>query len=215
MMNKLGISFKPCHLEGTIIHIAIDGEYAGHIVVGDELKPCSTQAVNTLHRLGVQYVAMLTGDLSATAATIAREANVDEYQAELSPEEKVAYVEQQIQKLNPSQTLAFVGDGINDTPALARAHVGIAMGALGADAAIETADVVVMDDNPLKVPQSISTSQRTIAIARQNIAFAIGIKVLVLLLATLGIATMWMAVFADVGTTVLAVLNAMRAYHTK
>lgn len=215
MMNKLGISFKPCHLEGTIIHVAIDGEYAGHIVVGDELKPCSTQAVYTLHRLGVQRVAMLTGDLSATAATIAREANVDEYQAELSPEEKVAYIEQQIQKLNPSQTLAFVGDGINDTPALARAHVGIAMGALGADAAIETADVVVMDDNPLKVPQSISTSQRTIAIARQNIAFAIGIKVLVLLLATLGIATMWMAVFADVGTTVLAVLNAMRAYHTK
>ena len=214
MMNKLGVSFKPCHLEGTIVHVAIDGKYAGHIVVGDELKPSTAQAVSNLHHLGVQHVAMLTGDLSATAAAIARKANIDKYQAELSPEEKVAYIDQQIQKLNPSQTLAFVGDGINDTPALARAHIGIAMGALGSDAAIETADVVVMDDNPLKVPLAISTSQRTIAIARQNIAFAIGIKVLVLLLATFGLATMWMAVFADVGTTVLAVLNAMRAYHT-
>ena len=207
LMDKLGAAWHPCHHSGTIIHVAIDGEYAGHIVISDRIKADAAQGIQDLKQEGVGKTVMLTGDQDSVAAAVAEALQVDEYHAQLLPADKVA----QVEKLLSQGTLAFVGDGINDAPVLTRADVGIAMGALGSDAAIEAADVVLMDDKPTKIAAAISIARRTLRIARENIWFAIGVKVLVLILATLGLATMWMAVFADVGVTVLAVVNAMRA----
>ena len=207
LMEAQGAAWHPCHHSGTIIHVAIDGLYAGHIVISDRIKEDSSSAIKALKAAGVERTVMLTGDQESVAAAVAKALKVDQYHAQLLPADKVAKVEE----LLPAGTLAFVGDGINDAPVLTRADIGIAMGALGSDAAIEAADVVLMDDKPSKIATAIGIARRTIGIARQNIWFAIGIKVLVLVLATAGAATMWMAVFADVGVTVLAVLNAMRA----
>ena len=207
LMDKLGAAWHPCEHSGTIIHVAIDGVYAGHIVISDRVKADAAEGIAALKAAGVSKTVMLTGDQESVAAAVASALKVDEFHAQLLPADKVSEVE----KLLPQGTLAFVGDGINDAPVLTRADVGIAMGALGSDAAIEAADVVLMDDKPSKIAEAVRIARRTLAIARQNIIFAIGIKVLVLVLATLGLATMWMAVFADVGVTVLAVLNAMRA----
>jgi Cd2+/Zn2+-exporting ATPase len=193
---------------GTVVHVAIDGEYAGHIVTGDTIKDDSREAIASLKRLGVSRTVMLTGDHKDVGEEVARSLGIDEWHAELLPADKVAFVERMASEAAP---VAFVGDGINDAPALARADVGIAMGALGSDAAIEAADVVVMDDKPSKIATAIDIARRTIGIARQNVTLAIGVKAAVLLLAAVGVGTMWMAVFADVGVTVLAVLNAMRA----
>ena len=207
LMDKLGAAWHPCEHSGTIIHVAIDGVYAGHIVISDRIKADAAEGIAALKAAGVSRTVMLTGDQESVAAAVASALKVDEFHAQLLPADKVTAVE----KLLSQGTLAFVGDGINDAPVLTRADVGIAMGALGSDAAIEAADVVLMDDKPSKIAEAVRIARRTLAIARQNIIFAIGIKVLVLVLATLGLATMWMAVFADVGVTVLAVLNAMRA----
>ncbi len=211
LMDTVGASWSDCHHTGTIIHVAIDGEYAGHIVINDTIKEDSAHAINALRRAGVTRTVMLTGDRDAVAATVAAELGLDEYHAELLPPDKVERVEQLLAQRGHNEALAFVGDGINDAPVLARADVGIAMGGLGSDAAIEAADVVLMDDNPAKVALAVALARRTHAIARQNIAGALAVKLAVLLLAALGIATMWLAVFADVGVTVLAVLNATRA----
>ena len=207
LMEKVGAEWRPCHHTGTIIHVAIDGEYAGHIVISDRIKEDASQAIADLKDAGVNKTVMLTGDQEHVAAAVAAKVGVNEYHAQLLPADKVSEVE----RLLAGGTLAFVGDGINDAPVLTRADIGIAMGALGSDAAIEAADVVLMDDKPSKIALAIQIARRTIRIAKENIWFAIGIKVLVLLLAIPGLATMWMAVFADVGVTVLAVLNAMRA----
>ena len=211
MMGDLGVEWHDCHLVGTIIHVAIDGRYAGHIVINDRIKADSPQAVADLKALGVGHTVMLTGDREAVAADVARQTGIDEYHAQLLPIDKVSHVERLLAAAPRGATLAFVGDGINDAPVLKRADVGIAMGALGSDAAIEAADVVLMDDSPAKIATAVRISRRTIAIAHQNVWFAIGVKVAILALATVGLGTMWMAVFADVGVTVLAVLNALRA----
>ena len=218
MMDAVGAKCHDCprcghehqSVTGTIIHVAIDGVYAGHIVINDKVKEDSAEAVRLLKELGVSKTVMLTGDREAVAAHVARQLQLDEYHAELLPADKVAYMELLATRNSQLATL-FVGDGINDAPVLARADVGIAMGGLGSDAAIEAADVVLMDDHPSKIALAIRITRRTLSIARQNIWFAIGIKVAVLILAAFGLATMWLAVFADVGVTVLAVLNAMRA----
>ena len=218
MMDAIGAKWHDCHHVGTIIHVAIDGEYAGHIVINDQIKPDSADAIAQLHELGVKRTVMLTGDRKEVAAHVASELHLTEYHAELLPADKVAHVETLLQQANASgqsSHLAFVGDGINDAPVLARADVGIAMGGLGSDAAIEAADVVLMDDKPSKIALAVRIARRTLAIARQNVVFAIGVKAAVLVLAAFGIATMWLAVFADVGVTVLAVLNAMRALQNK
>lgn len=194
---------------GTILHIAIDGEYAGHIVVSDKIKEDAADAVNALKAEGVKRLVMLTGDKEEVAVDVAKTVGLAEYHAELLPGDKVSQVET-ILKENAEGTMAFVGDGINDAPVLARADVGIAMGGLGSDAAIEAADVVLMDDKPSKIAVAIRQARRTLRIARENTWFAVGIKIAVLILAFFGLATMWMAVFADVGVTVLAVLNAAR-----
>ena len=207
LMTQLGVSWRPCHHEGTLVHVAIDGTYAGHIAISDRLKADASQSISTLKSLGVERTVLLTGDRESVAAAVAGALGVDEYHAQLLPADKVA----QVERLLPQGTLAFVGDGINDAPVLTRADIGIAMGALGSDAAIEAADVVLMDDKPSKLADAVRIARRTLRIAKENIGFAIGVKVLVLLLAALGLASMWMAVFADVGVTVLAVLNAMRA----
>ena len=213
MMDAIGAKWHDCEHIGTIIHVAIDGEYAGHIVINDKVKEDSAKAINDLKSLGVSRTVMLTGDRKEVGKDVAEKLGIDEYHAELLPTDKVAYVEELIntKPATPNAQLAFVGDGINDAPVLARADVGIAMGGLGSDAAIEAADVVLMDDKPSKIALAIRIARRTLRIAKQNVWFAIGVKVLVLLLAAFGIATMWMAVFADVGVTVLAVFNAMRA----
>lgn len=211
MMGDLGVEWHDCHLVGTIIHVAIDGRYAGHIVINDRIKADSPRAVADLKALGVGHTVMLTGDREAVAADVARQTGIDEYHAQLLPIDKVSHVERLLAAAPRGATLAFVGDGINDAPVLKRADVGIAMGALGSDAAIEAADVVLMDDSPAKIATAVRISRRTIAIAHQNVWFAIGVKVAILALATVGLGSMWMAVFADVGVTVLAVLNAMRA----
>ncbi|MBQ6197759.1 MAG: cadmium-translocating P-type ATPase [Bacteroidales bacterium] len=207
LMEKVGAESRPCHHQGTIVHVAIDGEYAGHIVISDRVKADAASAIQALHAAGVSRTVMLTGDDEKVAAAVAAAVGVDSFRAGLLPAGKVSAVEQ----LLPQGRLAFVGDGINDAPVLTRADIGIAMGALGSDAAIEAADVVLMDDKPSKVATAVRIARRTLRIARENIWFAIGVKVLVLVLAALGLATMWMAVFADVGVTVLAVLNATRA----
>ena len=230
MMDAIGAKWHDCHHVGTIIHVAIDGEYAGHIVINDKVKDDSVNAIAQLKQLGVEKAVMLTGDREEVGRHVAQQLALDEYHAELLPADKVKFIDDlQIYdlRLNTSErsqivnrkfanrkSIAFVGDGINDAPVLARADVGIAMGGLGSDAAIEAADVVLMDDQPSKVATAIRIARNTIAIARQNVIFAIVVKVAVLLLASIGIATMWLAVFADVGVTVLAVLNAMRALRT-
>ena len=211
LMEAEGANWHECHLTGTVIHVAVNGVYAGHIVIKDRVKEESVAAVAQLKALGVRRVAMLTGDRSEVAEEVARKLSISDFYAGLLPTEKVKHVERFLQEKPRDRFLAFVGDGINDAPVLARADVGIAMGGLGSDAAIEAADVVLMDDNPSKVAAAVKIARRTIQIARQNVAFAIFVKVAVLLLAVFGFATMGMAVFADVGVTVLAVLNAMRA----
>lgn len=210
MMEDIGLEAHNCHLAGTIIHVAVNGKYAGHIVINDKIKEDSAEAITSLKRLGVEKTVMLTGDREAVGKNVAERLGLDEYHAELLPADKVAHVERLIREKAEGKSLAFVGDGINDAPVLKRADVGIAMGALGSDAAIEAADVVLMDDKPSKISTAIDIARRTIHIARENVVFAIGVKVAVLLLATVGLGNMWMAVFADVGVTVLAVLNAMR-----
>lgn len=225
MMDAIGAKWHDCPLcghehhsfTGTIIHVAIDGEYAGHIVINDKIKEDSAEAITQLKALGVRKTVMLTGDRKEVGAHVARQLQLDEYHTELLPADKVKFFEDYrnnditSSRYNEDHVIAFVGDGINDAPVLARADIGIAMGGLGSDAAIEAADVVLMDDYPSKIAHAIRIARRTLAIAKQNVWFAIGIKVAVLLLAAVGIATMWLAVFADVGVTVLAVLNAMRA----
>ena len=215
LMATLGITIPTCKRctshAGTIVHVAIDGEYAGHIVISDQLKADAVKAIESLKQLGVSKTVMLSGDKREVVEQVAEQTKVTEYYAELLPTDKVKHVERLIAEKNAGETIAFVGDGINDAPVLARADVGIAMGALGSDAAIEAADVVLMDDKPSKIALAIELSCRTIFIAKENAWFAIGIKVAVLLLATFGMASMGLAVFADVGVMVLAVLNAMRA----
>ena len=219
MMDSIGAKWHDCHHVGTIIHVAIDGQYAGHIVINDQIKSDSAEAIAQLQALGINKTVMLTGDRKEVADHVAKELNLSEYHAELLPADKVKFIEQLTETgtsltshLSPlTSKTAFVGDGINDAPVLARADVGIAMGGLGSDAAIEAADVVLMDDKPSKIALAIRIARRTLKIARQNVWFAIGVKVAVLILATFGFATLWLAVFADVGVTVLAVLNAMRA----
>ena len=208
MMDAIGAKWHDCHHIGTIIHVAIDGQYAGHIVINDKIKSDSKEAIQQLKAIGINKTVMLTGDREEVGRHVAQELVLDEYHAELLPADKVKYIED-------LQSVAFVGDGINDAPVLARADVGIAMGGLGSDAAIEAADVVLMDDQPSKIAIAIRIARRTIAIAQQNIWFAIIVKIAVLLLAAFGLSTMWMAVFADVGVTVIAVLNAMRALSTR
>ena len=211
MMDDLGVEWHDCHLAGTIVHVAVDGKYAGHIVISDVVKNDSAEAVRSLKKLGVDRTVMLTGDREAVGREVAEKLGLDEYHAGLLPADKVAQVERLISEKPAGEVLAFVGDGINDAPVLKRADVGIAMGGLGSDAAIEAADVVLMDDKPSKIAVAVRIARRTIRIARQNVWFAIGVKVSILALAAVGLGTMWMAVFADVGVTVLAVFNAMRA----
>ena len=211
MMEQLNVRFHPCELVGTIVHVAVDGEYFGHIVISDEMKSDAREAVAALKAAGVRRTVMLTGDRREVGEDVAKQLGLDEVHTELLPAEKVERVEALLEAKADGQSLIFVGDGMNDAPVLARADVGMAMGGLGSDAAIEAADVVIMDDKPSKVALAIALARRTVGIAMQNAWFAIGVKVLVLFLAAFGIATMWMAVFADVGVMVLAVLNAMRA----
>lgn len=211
MMEDLGAKPHDCHLVGTVVHVAVDGVYAGHIVINDKVKDDSQEAISLLKREGVRRMVMLTGDRELVAANVARKLGMDEYHAELLPADKVALVERLLSEKPSTGSLAFVGDGINDAPVLKRADVGIAMGALGSEAAIDAADVVLMDDSPSKIALAVRIARRTIRIARENVGFAIGVKVAILVLATMGLGTMWMAVFADVGVTVIAVLNAMRA----
>lgn len=210
MMDSVGAEWHKCHLVGTTVHVAIDGEYAGHIVVADRIKEDAADAISGLHAMGISNTVMLTGDRKEVGEDVAHRVGIDDCHTQLLPADKLGILEQLLDKKKKNRTLAFVGDGINDAPALARADVGVAMGALGSDAAIEAADVVLMDDKPSKMVTAIRIARRTLGIARQNVWFAIGVKVLVLLLAAVGLATMWMAVFADVGVMVLAVLNAMR-----
>ena len=211
MMDSVGAGWHECHRAGTIIHVAVDGKYAGHIVINDRVKEDSAEAVAALKHLGVSRTVMLTGDREEVARDVAGRLGLDAYHAALLPADKVSYLEQLLASKPAGRSLAFVGDGINDAPVLKRADVGIAMGGLGSDAAIEAADVVLMDDKPTKIATAIAIARRTLRIARQNIWFAVGVKVAILALATVGLGSMWMAVFADVGVTVLAVLNAMRA----
>ncbi|CDC63715.1 cadmium-exporting ATPase [Bacteroides sp. CAG:770] len=211
MMDDLGVEWHDCHLAGTIVHVAVDGKYAGHIVISDVVKDDSAEAIRSLKKLGVDRTVMLTGDREAVGKEVAEKLGLDEYHAGLLPADKVAQVERLLSEKPAGKVLAFVGDGINDAPVLKRADVGIAMGGLGSDAAIEAADVVLMDDKPSKIAVAVRIARRTIRIARQNVWFAIGVKVSILALAAVGLGTMWMAVFADVGVTVLAVFNAMRA----
>lgn len=210
MMDSVGAEWHKCHVVGTTVHVSIDGEYAGHIVVADRIKEDAADAIAGLHAMGISNTVMLTGDRKEVGEDVARRVGIDDCHTQLLPADKLGILEQLLDKKKKNRTLAFVGDGINDAPALARADVGVAMGALGSDAAIEAADVVLMDDKPSKIVTAIHIARRTLGIARQNVWFAIGVKVLVLLLAAVGLATMWMAVFADVGVMVLAVLNAMR-----
>ncbi len=210
LMNMLGIKAEPCHKVGTIIHMAVDGKYAGHIIISDTIKETSKEAINTLKKSGVKKTVMLTGDAKAVGEAVAKELGIDEVYTELLPGDKVDKLEELIAKKGEKEKLAFVGDGINDAPVLSRADIGIAMGAMGSDAAIEAADVVLMDDDPKKISKAIRISRKCLRIVYENIWFAIGIKLICLVLGALGIANMWMAIFADVGVMVLAVLNAIR-----
>ena len=213
LMEKLGVEYHNCHKVGTIIHIAIEGEYAGHIVISDVEKPNSRIAINELKKSGIEKTVMLTGDAEKVAQTVAADLGIDEYHSELLPADKVDQVERLISEKPRNSVLAFVGDGINDAPVLSRADIGIAMGAMGSDAAIEAADVVLMDDDPLKISRAIRISRKCLGIVYQNIWFALAVKFACLALGALGIANMWLAIFADVGVMVIAVLNAIRALH--
>lgn len=210
LMVDLGVEYHPCSHVGTIIHVALDGGYAGHIVISDELKPTTKEAMAALKKTGIEKTVMLTGDSKSVAEKVAQEVGVSDYRAELLPADKVAVVEALLSECNKNKKLAFVGDGINDAPVLSRADIGIAMGALGSDAAIEAADIVLMDDDPLKIPKAIRIARKCLGIVKQNIVFTLTVKVVCLVLATLGIANMWVAIAADVGVMILAVLNAIR-----
>jgi len=215
MMRKVGVEPIHCHHVGTIIHVAVNGEYYGHIVISDELKPTSKEAMKQLKSAGVRKTVMLTGDAKSVAEKVAEEVGVTDFRAELLPADKVTAVEGLLKECTGNDRLAFVGDGINDAPVLSRADIGIAMGALGSDAAIEAADIVLMDDDPLKIAKAIKISRKCLRIVKQNITFALGVKILCLILAALGIANMWVAIIADVGVMILAVLNAIRCMFTK
>lgn len=215
LMKKLGISYMDCHSVGTIVHMAVDGKYAGHILISDLIKPHAAQAIAELKRAGVKKTVMLTGDAKNVAEQVAEELGIQEVHSELLPADKVAKVEELLRQKTEKEKLAFVGDGINDAPVLSRADIGIAMGALGSDAAIEAADIVLMDDDPLKIAKAIKIARKCIRIVYQNIYFALGIKGICLLLGAIGVANMWMAIFADVGVMVIAVLNAIRALFVK
>ena len=211
LMEKENIPWHACHLTGTVVHVAVDGIYAGHIIISDQIKPDSAKAISELKKSGVRRTVMLTGDSEAVGAAVAEELGLDEYHTELLPADKVEQVERLLKEKSPKGQLVFVGDGMNDAPVLARADIGIAMGALGSDAAIEAADIVLMDDQPSKIATAISISRKTLQIVRQNIIFAIGVKIAVLILSAFGLANMQAAVFADVGVSILAILNASRA----
>ncbi len=215
LMKRLGIDCEECHSVGTIVHIAVDGTYAGHILISDKLKPHAKQAIAELKKAGMKKLVMLTGDADRVAQSVAKEVGVTDVYSELLPADKVSKVEELLEKKPTKEKLVFVGDGINDAPVLSRADIGIAMGALGSDAAIEAADVVLMDDDPLKIPKAIRISKKCIRIVYENIYFAIGIKIICLILGAVGIANMWLAIFADVGVMVIAVLNAIRALYVK
>ena len=214
LMDEIGVTWHPCHHVGTTVHVAADGVYLGHIVISDQVKPDAQQAITALKAAGVRKTVMLTGDAKQVGEAVAAQLGLDEVHTQLLPTDKVDRVEGLLKEVSPKGALAFVGDGINDAPVLSRADVGIAMGALGSDAAIEAADIVLMDDKPSKLAQAIAIARRTLAIVRQNIVFALGVKLLVLVLSALGLANLWEAVFADVGVSVIAILNAMRAMRT-
>ena len=211
LMDKVGAKWHNCHINGTVIHISEGSDYLGHIVITDEVKPDSKDAIAALKKLGITKTVMLTGDRREIGEAVGKELGLDEIHAELMPADKVSSVEKLISE---NKTLAFVGDGINDAPVLARADVGIAMGAMGSDAAIEAADIVLMDDKPSKLADAVKIARKTMAIVRQNIIFALAIKAAVLLLSAVGLANMWIAIFADVGVTIIAILNAMRAMNS-
>ena len=211
LMEDIGVSWHPCHRVGTTVHVASDGVYLGHIVISDEVKPDAKEAVAALKAAGVRKTVMLTGDAQAVGEDVAKQLGLDEAHTQLLPAGKVARVEELLQEVSPKGALAFVGDGINDAPVLSRADIGIAMGGLGSDAAIEAADIVLMDDKPSKIAHAIRIARRTLSIVKQNIVFALAVKLLVLALSAVGLASMWAAVFADVGVSVIAILNAMRA----
>ncbi len=214
LMDELGVKWQECRSVGTIVHMAVDGAYAGHIVISDVVKPGAREAIAALRRAGVRRTVMLTGDIQKVAAKVAEELGVDDFRAELLPGDKVSEVERLLGEKGKGERLAFVGDGINDAPVLSRADIGIAMGAMGSDAAIEAADVVLMDDDPMKIARGIRISRKCLRIVYENIVFALGVKALCLVLGALGLANMWAAIFADVGVMVLAVLNAIRALRT-
>ena len=215
LMDRLGIPYQECHHVGTVVHMAVDGKYAGHILISDILKPHAKEAISELKKAGITKTVMLTGDSKRVADQVAKELGIQEVYSELLPADKVSKVEELLHKKSEKDKLAFVGDGINDAPVLSRADVGIAMGALGSDAAIEAADIVLMDDDPLKISKAIKIARKCIRIVYENIYFAIGIKILCLILGALGIANMWMAIFADVGVMIIAVLNAIRTLFVK
>ena len=215
LMDDVGVSWHPCHHVGTTVHLSVDGEYAGHIVISDEVKETSKEAIESLRSLGIKKTVMLTGDSKEIGESIASSLTVDEAYTNLLPADKVEKVEELLESRSENGKLVFTGDGINDAPVLSRADIGIAMGAIGSDAAIEAADIVLMDDNPVKISTAIRISSKTVSIVRQNIVFALAVKGIVLVLGALGYANMWLAVFADVGVAVLAIINAMRTMKAK
>ena len=215
LLERMGVSYEPCHETGTLIHIALDGIYAGHIVISDVIKPTSAAAIAALRRSGVKKTVMLTGDTAAVAQMTAQTLGIDEVCSELLPEDKVTQVERLLSSMPRNKKLVFVGDGINDAPVLSRADIGVAMGAMGSDAAIEAADVVLMDDDPMKIAKAIRISRKCLGIVYQNIVFAIAVKLLALILVAFGVANMWIAIFADVGVAVIAIINAIRALFVK
>ena len=211
LMDELGAKWHPCHHVGTTVHVEVDGLYAGHLVISDEVKPDAAEAIRKLKELGVQKTVMLTGDAQAVGERVGAELGLDEVHAQLLPADKVERVEALLKEKSDKGALVFVGDGINDAPVLSRADVGVAMGGMGSDAAIEAADVVFMDDKPSKLADAIRIARKTRGIVRQNVVFALAVKLLVMVLGAFGVANMWEAVFADVGVSVIAILNAMRA----
>ena len=215
LMDMQGVSWRPCHKTGTTVHISVDGVYAGHIIISDEIKSGAKQAITSLKNVGVEKTVMLTGDSETVGKAVGKELGIDEIRTQLLPADKVACVETLLKQKPENSTLVFVGDGINDAPVLTRADVGIAMGAMGSDAAIEAADIVLMDDNPKKITTAVKIAKHTVKIVRENVIFALGVKALILALGALGLANMWLAVFADVGVSVLAIINAMRVLSTK
>lgn len=215
LMDEIGVQYCTCSQVGTIVHVAVEGVYSGHILIKDFLKPTAQAAINKLHNIGIDETVMLTGDAKEVADSVAEELKIDKVYSQLLPEDKVSHVEELLDSKDEKKKLVFVGDGINDAPVLSRADIGIAMGALGSDAAIEAADIVLMDDDPVKIGKAVNISKKTMRIVYQNIIFALGIKVVCLVLGALGIANMWLAIFADVGVMILAVLNAIRAMFTK